>query len=66
MKDLGIAYLLWLPGVIGIAGLQRLYIGKIFTGLLYFFTFGLFGFGTLVDLFTLPSQVDHYNLRNKT
>jgi len=33
-----------------VAGLQRLYVGKIGTGLLWLFTFGLLGIGTLVDL----------------
>ncbi len=36
------------PGVL--AGLHRLYVGKIGTGILWFFTFGLFGIGTTIDL----------------
>ena len=31
-------------------------------GLLYFFTAGIFGIGWFIDLFTLGSQVDQYNL----
>jgi len=53
MKDKGVAYMLWAGCIIGLCGLHRLYIGKIGTGLLWLFTFGLFGFGQLIDLFTL-------------
>ncbi len=35
---------------IPVAGLQRLYVGKIKTGLLWLFTFGLLGIGQLYDL----------------
>jgi serine/threonine protein kinase len=37
-------------GLIGIAGLHRFYVGKIFTGLLWLVTFGLAGIGQLVDI----------------
>jgi hypothetical protein len=42
---------------IGICGVQHFYMGKIFRGLLWFFTFGLLGVGLIIDLFTLPRQV---------
>jgi DNA-directed RNA polymerase subunit RPC12/RpoP len=35
---------------LGIFGVHRFYVGKIGTGLLYFFTVGLFGIGYCVDL----------------
>lgn len=34
---------------LGPLGVHRFYAGKIGTGILYIFTFGLFGFGTMVD-----------------
>lgn len=35
---------------LGWLGAHRLYVGKIGTGLIYFFTFGIFGVGVLFDL----------------
>ena len=57
MLSVRMAYLFWLPSLFGIAGLQRLYIGKVGTGLLYLLTGGLLGIGTLYDAITLPHQV---------
>lgn len=48
---------------LGWAGIHRFYQGKIVTGLLYFFTAGLFGFGILYDFWTLNSQVSEINHR---
>ena len=36
--------------VFGLFGAHRFYTGRIFTGLLYVFTFGLFGIGMAIDL----------------
>jgi TM2 domain-containing membrane protein YozV len=57
MNKVGTAYMLWLGGLVGLAGLHRLYNGQIRTGLLWLFTFGLFGFGQLFDLLWIPSLV---------
>lgn len=35
---------------LGWIGVHRFYVGKIGTGILYFFTGGLFGIGTIVDI----------------
>jgi TM2 domain-containing membrane protein YozV len=54
-----IGYLLW---IFGFTGAHRFYYGKPITGVIWFFTLGLFGIGWLVDLFLIPSmdrQADH-------
>ena len=58
-KETGIAYLFWL--FFGLVGGHQFYLGKVGRGLLYLFTFGVLGLGTLIDLFTLPSQVRQVN-----
>lgn len=63
MKDKTVAYLLWAGCFLGMAGLQRIYLGKYGTGFLYLFTWGLFGVGQLIDLFTIPTMVDDANNR---
>ncbi|MEL6231774.1 MAG: TM2 domain-containing protein [Cyanobacteria bacterium J06636_28] len=52
------SYLLWLGFLFGIGGLHRLYNGKIASGLLWFCTFGLFGFGQFVDLLLIPDMAE--------
>ena len=63
MYSIGIAYLLWFCSCFGVLGLHRLYLGKVPTGILWMFTGGLFGIGTIYDFFTLPSQVREANIR---
>ena len=63
MKSKGIAYILWILG--GLLGFHKFYLEKIGMGLLYLFTAGILGIGTLIDLFTLGNQVDIYNLKIK-
>jgi TM2 domain-containing membrane protein YozV len=58
-KSTGTTYLLFL--LFGLVGFHRFYLGKIGTGVIYLFTFGLFGIGLLYDLFMIPSQVNAYN-----
>jgi TM2 domain-containing membrane protein YozV len=59
MKSKTVAYLLWF--FLGFFGIHKFYLGKVGIGILYFFTFGIFGIGWFIDLFTLGTQVDVYN-----
>lgn len=63
LNNAGTAYVLWLGCLLQLYGLQRLYNGKVFTGLLWLCTFGLFGFGQLLDLILIPGMVDEYNAK---
>ena len=62
-KETGIAYALMLFTLVGVAGIQHFYMGKIGRGVLWLLTFGILGIGTIIDLFTLPSQVKTVNAR---
>jgi TM2 domain-containing membrane protein YozV len=64
IKSTGTTYLCLLFCIIGIAGINRFYLGKIGTGILFLLTFGLFGIGIIYDLFTIPKQVKMANLLN--
>lgn len=46
---------------LGVFGVHRFYMGKIFTGLLYLLTLGLFGLGVLYDFLTLNGQISERN-----
>ncbi|MEL7063027.1 MAG: NINE protein [Bacteroidota bacterium] len=59
MKSKTTAYLLWF--FLGGLGIHKFYLGKAGAGILYLLTFGIFGIGLIVDLFTLGSQVDAVN-----
>lgn len=48
---------------LGVFGAHRFYMGKIGTGLLYLFTFGLLGIGIIYDYWTLNSQISELNAR---
>ena len=48
-----IGYLLW---IFGFMGAHRFYYGKQLTGVLWFFTLGLFFIGWIIDLFLIPSM----------
>jgi TM2 domain-containing membrane protein YozV len=60
----GLSFLLWLSCLFGICGIQRFYLGRPVSGVLYLFTFGLLGIGQLVDLFLLPGMVDEANTKH--
>lgn len=53
-------YLLWL---FGFTGSHRFYYGKPISGTIWFFTFGLFFIGWIVDLFLIPSMDRQADLR---
>jgi len=48
-------YLLW---IFGFMGSHRFYYGRQVTGAIWFFTFGLFFIGWIVDLFLIPGMSD--------
>ena len=60
-KDLLLAYSLWCLSLVGICGVQRMYLGQVGLGLLMLFTFGFCGFAQLLDLFLIPSAVENSN-----
>jgi len=43
-------------GFLGIAGLHRIYVGRLLTEVIYLFTFGIFFLGTLYDLYKICSE----------
>lgn len=57
--DYSVAWLL--QTFLGLLGIHRLYLGKIWTGILWMLTAGLFGVGWIYDFCTLNSQVDERN-----
>lgn len=63
MKSKTTAYLLWF--FLGFLGAHKFYLDKPGVGILYILTAGLFGLGWLIDLFTLASKVDNYNLSHQ-
>lgn len=65
MKSNSAAYLVWLLWFFGVGGLHRIYCGRVFSGFIYLFTWGLFGFGQLLDIILIPSLVDEANLKNR-
>ena len=58
-KDYNIAWILLT--FLGIFGVHRLYLEKWLTGILWFFTGGVFLLGWLYDLWTLNEQVGEFN-----
>ena len=59
-KDYSVAWILLT--FLGWLGIHRFYLGKWITGLIYFFTGGLFLIGVLYDYWTLNGQVDEINM----
>jgi len=50
---------------LGGIGAHRFYVGKVGTGVLWMFTFGLLGFGTIIDFFMIIARKfkDQYGRR---
>ncbi|WP_338522277.1 TM2 domain-containing protein [Pseudomonas batumici] len=55
-----LGYLLW---IFGFTGSHRFYYGKPITGTIWFFTFGVFGIGWLIDVFLIPGMDREADLR---
>jgi len=54
--DFNVTWILLL--LVGVLGVHRFYQCKVFTGLLYLLTCGVFGFGIIYDVLTLNEQLD--------
>ncbi len=65
MKSKGVAYLLWLVSGFGWLGFHHFYLGKIGKGIIWILTGGVFGIGSLIDLFTLGGAVENYNTKTE-
>src|SRR5665647_518300 len=57
--DYNLAWLLLV--FLGFFGIHRLYMGKIWTGIIYLLTFGLCGLGYIYDMWTLNDQITLIN-----
>lgn len=51
--SIAIGYIAW---ILGFMGAHRFYYGKPITGTIWFFTFGLFFVGWIIDLFLIPEM----------
>ena len=65
MRSTLVAYLLWCLIFVGLGGIHRIYAGKVWTGLLWLVTFGLFSVGQIIDLFLIPGMIDYANLKRR-
>lgn len=54
-KSKMVALILCILGFFGLGGLHRIYVGKVGSGVLYFFTYGLCCIGTILDLLAILS-----------
>lgn len=65
MKSTAVTYLLWFLGGFGVLGLQRFYLGRWVSGLIWLFTGGVFVIGAIIDLFVIPEMVRVENLSRR-
>lgn len=63
-KDVALAYALWCLSLVGLCGVQRLYLGQVGYGLALLLTFGFCGVAQLLDLILLPDAVGQSNRTN--
>jgi TM2 domain-containing membrane protein YozV len=63
-KDVALAYALWCLSLVGLCGVQRLYLGQVGYGLILLLTFGFCGVAQLLDLILLPDAVGQSNRSN--
>jgi TM2 domain-containing membrane protein YozV len=63
MRSTLTAYLLWCLIFLGLAGIHRIYAGKVFTGVLWLLTGGLLLVGQVIDLILIPGMIERANLR---
>ncbi len=54
-KSRMVTLILCILGFFGLAGLHRMYVGKVGSGVLHLCTYGLFIFGTVIDLISILS-----------
>ncbi len=62
-KDPQLILILCLLGLVGVAGIQRFFIGNIGLGILYFFTAGLCFVGTIIDAVNHKELAMEYNAK---
>ncbi len=60
-RDTGLAYILWLAGFLGVAGVHRFYMGRWISGLLWLCTGGLCMVGQIIDAIFMSKMVDASN-----
>jgi TM2 domain-containing membrane protein YozV len=60
-KDQQTLLILTLIGFFGIAGVQRFVVGDVVLGIVYFFTLGFCGIGTIIDLVNIKSMAANFN-----
>lgn len=51
--NMAVGYILW---IFGFMGAHRFYFGKPISGIIWFFTLGLFFIGWIIDLFLIPGM----------
>lgn len=61
----GTAYFLWLACFLSFNGIHRFYLKKYTSGVIYLFTFGVFGIGQFLDLFFIPAMTAEANRRHQ-
>ncbi len=60
-KDPELVLFTSLAGFFGVAGIHRFFLGQMVMGLIFFFTLGFCGIGTIVDLFMHKQITNRHN-----